>query len=197
LKTTASVRHLFATRAILPLGLLAVVGLATPARAEMEKTSMAQTPAIVAFLAAYIAEDAGIWRGDDLDVTVVNLQGAASVNAVISGAVDFALSGSDALTRAAAHGQKLLALGALNNQAGQITVLRKELAAAAHFDPSAPLAERAKVLAGKTMAVGGVGSVADVYHHRDVEPFRPHRRLLAQGLRRHLLRHAVSVAIGR
>jgi NitT/TauT family transport system substrate-binding protein len=139
------------------------VGIATPARAAMEKTSMSQTPAIVAFLAAYIAEDAGIWRDDELDVTVVNLQGAASVNAVISGAVDFALSGSDALTRAAAHGQKLLALAALNNQAGQITVLRKELAEAAHFDPSAPLAERAKVLSGRTMAVGGVGSVADVY----------------------------------
>ena len=163
MKTTASVRKHFAARAIVSVGLVALLGFATPARAEMEKTTMAQTPAIVAFLGAYIAQDAGIWHDDGLDVKVVYLQGAASVNGVIAGSVDFALSGSDALTRAAAHGQKLLALAALNNQAGQITVLRKELAAAAHFDPSKPLAERAKVLAGRTIAVGGVGSVADVF----------------------------------
>jgi NitT/TauT family transport system substrate-binding protein len=156
---TTVFRHRWAAPVVLATLLAAI----TPARAELEKTSMAQTPAIVAFLGAYIAEDAGIWRDDGLDVKVVYLQGAASVNGVISGAVDFALSGSDALTRAAAHGQKLLALGALNNQAGQITVLRKELAEAAHFDPAAPLAERAKVLAGRTIAVGGVGSVADVF----------------------------------
>jgi NitT/TauT family transport system substrate-binding protein len=159
LKITASARC-----RVLPL--LAVIALslaAAPARADMEQTSMAQTPAIMAFLAAYIAEDEGIWRDNGLDVKVVNLQGAATVQAVIAGSVDFALSGSDALTRAAAHGQKMLALAALNNQSGQMTVLRKDLAEAAHFDPKAPLAERAKVLAGKTIAVGGVGSVSDVF----------------------------------
>src|SRR5581483_10368906 len=86
--------------------------------AEIEHTSMAQTPAIMAFLAAYIAEDAGIWRDNGLDVKVINLPGIATVNAVIAGSADFALSGSDALTRAAAKGQKLLALAALNNQSG-------------------------------------------------------------------------------
>jgi ABC-type nitrate/sulfonate/bicarbonate transport system substrate-binding protein len=158
LTTTASARH----RALLPLGLfLAWLGLAAPARADMEATSMAQTPAIMAFLAAYIAEDAGIWRDNGLDVKVINLPGVATVNAVIAGSADFALSGSDALTRAAAHGQRLLALAALNNQAGQLTVLRRDLAEAAHFDPSAPLAERVRVLKGTTIAAGGVGSVAD------------------------------------
>jgi ABC-type nitrate/sulfonate/bicarbonate transport system substrate-binding protein len=163
MKTTASVKKRFAAGAILPLGLLAWVGLATPARAAMEHTSMGQTPAIVAFLAAYIAEDAGIWRDNDLDVKVINLPGIATVNAVIAGSVDFALGGSDTLTRAAAHGQPLLGIASINDQAGQMTVLRKELAEAEHFDPKAPLEIRARVLRGKNIAAGNVGSVADVF----------------------------------
>jgi NitT/TauT family transport system substrate-binding protein len=161
--TAASVRTHFTARAILPACLLAVLGLAAPARAAMEQTSIAQTPAIMAFLAAYIAEDAGIWRDNRLEVKVINLPGIATVNAVIAGSADFALSGSDALTRAAAKGQRLLALATLNNQSGQVTVLRKDLAAAAHFDPKAPLAERARALKGTTIADGGPGSVADLF----------------------------------
>ena len=56
-----------------------------------------------------------------------------------------------------------MAIAELNNQNGQVIVLRKELAEAAHFDPNAPLAERAKVLKGRTMAITGVGSVADSF----------------------------------
>lgn len=153
------------TRRIWRLAALSLValGLGAPAQADIEHTSMAQTPAIIPFLAAYIAEDANIWRDNELDVKVINLDGVATVNAVIAGSADFALSSSAAITRAAAHGQRLLALGAINNQSGQITVLRKELAEAAHFDPTAPLAVRASVLKGRVIAGGGVGSVADVF----------------------------------
>ncbi len=134
-----------------------------PTHAATEQTSIGQTPAIVAFLAAYIAEDAGIWRDNELEVKVINLPGIATVNAVIAGSVDFALGGSDTLTRAAAHGQPLLGIAAINDQAGQMTVLRKELAEAEHFDPKAPLEVRARVLRGKNIAAGNVGSVADVF----------------------------------
>lgn len=170
---TARIRWAGSWSARLAGAALALVGFLAPAispswigearAAELEHTSMAQTPAIMAFLAAYIAEDAGIWRDNGLDVKVINLPGIATVNAVIAGSADFALSGSDALTRAAARGQRLLALAAINNQSGQVTVLRKELAAAAHFDPNAPLAERARVLKGHTIADGGAGSVADLF----------------------------------
>ncbi len=145
------------TAAILPLGLLASTALISPASAAVEHTSLAQTPAIMSFLAAYIAEDTGIWRDNELDVKVINLPGVTTVNAVIAGSSDFALAASDSLTRAAAHGQKLLAIAALNNQSGQMTVLRKEIAEREHFNPNAPLAERMKILRGKNMAGGAVG----------------------------------------
>ena len=134
-----------------------------PASADMEKTSLAQTPAIMSFLAAYIAEDAGIWRDNGLEVKVINLGGIATVNAVIAGSADFALSSSAALTRAAAHGQRLLALAAMNNQSGQVTVIRKDIAQAAHFDPAAPLSARVQVLKGHVVSGGNAGSVADVF----------------------------------
>lgn len=161
--TSSSVTNRSCLRMIAKVGLLVLFGLVTPAKAEVERTSLAQTPAIMPFLAAYIAEDANIWRDNDLDVKVINLDGVATVNAVIAGSADFALSASGALTRAAARGQRLLALAAINNQSGQMTVLRKDLAEAAHFDPTAPLAVRARVLKGRTIADGGVGSVADVF----------------------------------
>jgi ABC-type nitrate/sulfonate/bicarbonate transport system substrate-binding protein len=150
-------------KTIVTIGAALLCGWLAPAKAEVEHTSIAQTPAIMAFLAAYIAEDAGIWRDNELDVKVINLPGVATVNAVIAGSADFALSGSDALTRAAAKGQKLLALAAINNQSGQVTSLRKDLAEAAHFNPDASLAERARVLKGHTIADGGAGSVADLF----------------------------------
>jgi ABC-type nitrate/sulfonate/bicarbonate transport system substrate-binding protein len=132
-------------------------------RAEIEHTNLAATPSIVPFLAVYIAEDAHLWQQQELDVTVVNVNGLATMNAVIAGSADFALSTGGSITRAAAHGQKLLAIAELNNQNGQIVVLRKELAEAADFDPAAPLAVRAKVLQGRTMAITGIGSVADSF----------------------------------
>src|ERR1700753_245573 len=111
------------------VGLMLASGV--PAKAAVEHTVIAQTPAIMSFLAAYIAEDAGIWRDNGLDVKVINLPGNATVNAVISNSSDFALTASDALTRAAAHGQKLLGIAALNNMSGQMTVIRKDIADAA------------------------------------------------------------------
>ncbi|HEY1507138.1 MAG TPA: ABC transporter substrate-binding protein, partial [Stellaceae bacterium] len=45
---------------------------------------------------------------------------------------------------------------------GQSIVIRKDIAEAAHFDPSAPIAERGKVLKGRTIAIGGVGAIPDI-----------------------------------
>jgi sulfonate transport system substrate-binding protein len=156
-------RDLYRRCAVAALALAALIGLSRPAQAAMEKTSLAQTPAIMAFLAAYIAEDAGIWRDNGLEVKVINLGGVATVNAVIAGSADFALSSSAALTRAAAHGQRLLAIASMNDRSGQVTVIRKEIAAAAHFDPAAPLAKRVQVIKGHVVSGGNPGSVADVF----------------------------------
>jgi ABC-type nitrate/sulfonate/bicarbonate transport system substrate-binding protein len=134
-----------------------------PAQAEPEHAVLAMPAVTIAFLAEYIAEDMHFWDRRGLEVKTAFLAGVASMNAVISGSADFSFSSGASITRAAAHGQKLVTIASLNNTPGEYVVLRKDLAEAGHFDPHAPLAERAKLLKGRRFAIGGVASISDAY----------------------------------
>lgn len=144
------------------LGLTVLALGAVPAGAEMEHTTLAIPGINVLFLAQHIASDLNLWEKDGLDVKVLQITGIGSMNAVIAGSADFSMSSGPSITRAWARGQKLHALATAINQSGQDIVIRKDIAEAAHFDPSAPLAERAKILKGRTMAVGAVAAIPDV-----------------------------------
>lgn len=134
------------------------------ARAQQRETTTVAIPAVsFAFTADYIAEDAHLYEQNGLDVKIQFLAGNAGFNALISGAVDFSFSSGTNLDRAAAKGQKMLAIANMNNLPPWSVVLRKEEVEAAHFDPKAPLAERAKLLKGKTMVIDGINSAAHSY----------------------------------
>jgi len=133
---------------------------ALPARAESERATLALPAPVVLFLSVYVAEDQ-FWAQEGLEIKTIFLPGIASMNAVISGSAEFSLSSGGSITRAAAHGQRLLAIANLNNRSGQFITLRKDVAEARHLDPKAPFAERARALKGLTIATGGLGSVAD------------------------------------
>lgn len=132
---------------------------ATPARAANEQTSLAIPAYVVLFLAEYVAEDQHLWEQQGLDVKVQFIAGVGAINAVIAGSTDFSMSSGGSLTRAASHGQNLLAIANMGNQNGQYIVLRKDVADAAHFNPNAPLSERAKILKGRTIGIDAVQSV--------------------------------------
>jgi NitT/TauT family transport system substrate-binding protein len=139
--------------------LAAVTAASSPARAASEQTSLAIPAYVVLFLAEYIAEDQHLWEQQDLEVKVQFIAGVGAMNAVIAGSTDFSMSSGGSLTRAASHGQNLLAIANMGNQNGQYIVLRKDLADAAHFDPAAPLAERAKLLKDRIIGIDAVQSV--------------------------------------
>ncbi len=143
------------------LGLLAAV--ASPARAASEHTSLAIPAYVILFLSEYVAEDMHLWDQQDLDVTVTYVAGVGAMNAVIAGSTDFSLSSGGSLTRAASHGQPLLAIANMNNRSGQIIAIRKDIADAAHFDAAAPLSQRVQVLKNRTIAIDVVQSVAHSY----------------------------------
>jgi ABC-type nitrate/sulfonate/bicarbonate transport system substrate-binding protein len=132
------------------------------ARAETESAILAIPAENLGFISRYVAQDAGLWKEQGLEVKVMIIQGIGSMNAVISGSADFSMSSGPSITRANAKGQKLIALATAINQSDEYIVLRKEIAEAAHFDPKASLRERAKVLQGRTIAVGGIGSIPDI-----------------------------------
>ncbi|HEY1504202.1 MAG TPA: ABC transporter substrate-binding protein [Stellaceae bacterium] len=149
-------------KAVTSLVLAALLAGAAPARAA-DRITFAIPAEIVQLLPIYIAQDQGFWREADFDVSMVTIPGVGGLNAVIAGSADFSFSTGSAITRAVAHGQKIVAIVELGNQSGQILVVRKDVAEAAGFDANAPLATRAKILQGKTIAVGGIGSIADAF----------------------------------
>jgi NitT/TauT family transport system substrate-binding protein len=130
----------------------------------------AQTPVVLAnpaislsFSASYLADDLGYFKANGLEVKTILLPGVAAFNAVISGSADFAQPSAISLTRAAAKGQRLLAIAETSNRPIIQVALRKDIATAGGFDPQAPFAKRAALLRGRTIAVDATGSLIHAY----------------------------------
>ena len=144
------------------VALLGFAAFAVPARAANEQTTLAIPGVNVLFLVQYVAADLHLWEKQGLDVKVLNIVGIGSMNAVIAGSADFSMSSGASIARAAARGQKLVALATAITQSGQSIVVRKDVADAAHFDPKAPLSVRGAILKGRTWAHGGTGAIPDI-----------------------------------
>src|ERR1700733_2464863 len=100
------------------LGALALLlgSAALPARSEeLTKTTVAIPAVSFAFTADYVAEDAHLYQQSGLDVEIKFLAGNAGFNAMVGGSVDFAMSSGTNLDRAAAKGQKMLAIANPNS----------------------------------------------------------------------------------
>jgi ABC-type nitrate/sulfonate/bicarbonate transport system substrate-binding protein len=147
-------------RLLTAIGLLAI---AAPARAEDDHVLLALPTEGMQFLAYYVADDLGIFAAEQLEVKHQVLPGVASFNAVVSSSADFAFASGASITRAAAHGQRMLAIAQMNNVPSWDVVIRKDIADAAHFDPSAPLDVRAKILQGRTMGTQGINALDHAY----------------------------------
>ncbi len=140
--------------------ILAVPGHAL--RAQALHTILTVPSINMSMLPEYVAEDSHLWERQGLQVKVINITGVGAINAVIANSADFSISSGTSITRAYARGQKLIALATALNQSGQDVVLRKDIADAAHFDANAPLATRAQILKGRTIAVSAVGAIPDL-----------------------------------
>ena len=62
------------------------------------------------FASAFIAEDAGLYKQEGLRVSHRFLVGVAAPNAVIAGSADFTIGTGPVFLRAAAKGQRMLAI---------------------------------------------------------------------------------------
>ncbi|HEY3916453.1 MAG TPA: ABC transporter substrate-binding protein [Stellaceae bacterium] len=139
---------------------------ALPAQAQQSDlmpATMAIPVTSLGFMMEFVAEDMKFYEKHGVAMKTSQINGLGAINAVIAGSVDFAQPSGVSLTRAAARGQPLLAIVELTDRVVVQAVLRKDLAETAGFDPKAPVAERAKVLKGRTMAVDSVNSIIDAY----------------------------------
>src|SRR5579875_1251434 len=133
------------------------------ALAETDSTSLSLPGEGVTFLPIYTAQDAHFFEKEGLAVKMVYLPGVGTTNAVISGAVDFGISNGVSLTRAAAHGQKMLAIASMSDTPGWTLVMRKDVVDASGIDLKAPLKERMQILKGHSFAIDTVSSLAHAY----------------------------------
>jgi NitT/TauT family transport system substrate-binding protein len=111
----------------------------------------------------FIAEELGLWAKHGLRVKIIQIAGVGATNAVIAGSADFVQAGGSTLTRAAARGQRLLAIANTAERNIVAITMRKEVAEAAGFDTKAPLERRAQVLRGKTFGVGAINANPHAY----------------------------------
>jgi NitT/TauT family transport system substrate-binding protein len=111
------------------------------------------------FSSAFLAEDAGFYKKEGLKASHRMLVGVGATNAVIAGSADFTIGTGPVFLRAAAKGQRLFAIANLIDRPLVELVLRKDVAEATGFNDKMSLAERAKLLKGKTIAIQGVGSI--------------------------------------
>lgn len=111
----------------------------------------------------FIADELGLWAKHGLNMKMIQVAGVGATNAVIAGSADFSQAGGSTLTRAAARGQRLLAIANTAERNIVIITMRKEVAAAAGFDAKAPLEKRAAVLRGKTFGVGAINANPHAY----------------------------------
>jgi sulfonate transport system substrate-binding protein len=146
-------------RLVLTLALAAA--LAGPALAQDEEASLAYPNVAFTFAAQYVAEDAGLFAKHGLKLKPLLITGPGSTNAVISGSADFGLASTAVQTRAAARGQRLLSIANTTDRPTVQIILRKELVP--NVDPKAPLADRIRLLRGRTIAVDAIGSIIHGY----------------------------------
>ena len=145
------------------LGLSMMLALSpAPSASATEHTTLALPGITLGFLSYYVASDKGMWAKQGLDVKEIDIRGIGAMNAVIAGSVDFSMSSAPSITRAYARGQKLVALATTLDESDDAIVIRKDIADAAHFDPAAPLAQRAQILKGRKIAVPGLAGIPDV-----------------------------------
>jgi NitT/TauT family transport system substrate-binding protein len=141
-------------------GALVVGFLPTVSRAADDIEVLLALPTnTLTFTSAFIAEDGGFFKKHGLKVEERFLAGVASNNAVINGSADFLLGSIATMLNGVARGQPMLMLANMVDKPMVEIVIRKDIADAAGVKADSPLAERIKLLKGKTIAVQGIGSM--------------------------------------
>jgi len=135
------------------------IAVAHTARAEDEKTSIALPALTITFTPTYVAQDTGIWKKEGLDVTIHDIVGLGSTNAMLAGSVDFAVQSGPTLIRGNARGQKMMGVSLMAAGVAFELTMRKE--SAGGMTMATPVAERAKSLKGKKIAVDSPNSVVE------------------------------------
>lgn len=118
----------------------------------------------LAFAPLYLAEQAGYFADEGLQVKIANLDGAAAVNAALgSGDVFVAWGGGVDIVGAAALKQPVRLIGLSLNRLGNVLTMSKSFLSKSGVAPDATLADKIRALRGSTIAAAAPGTGGYVY----------------------------------
>ncbi len=150
--------------ALATAALVAALAIGGPATAaDMEKASMALPAVTIGFAPTYIADAKGFWKNRGLDVTLHDIVGIGSMNAVLAGSIDFSNSSGPTIIRANIRGAKVQGIGSTLNGLPFQIVVPPELMKSHHITENSPVAERAKLLKGAKISVTSPNTIPHVY----------------------------------
>jgi len=151
-------------RKTVALGLALGLAFAAPATAQpVEETSVAMPVLTIAFAPTYIADELGFWTKRGLKVSIHDIVGIGSMNAVLAGSVDFTNSSGPTVIRAFVRGQKLLGVGSTGDNLPFDIVLRKDVAERLGVTGKSPIEKRAQSLKGLNISIGSPNSIPHGY----------------------------------
>ncbi len=127
-----------------------------------EKLTVSQPSTGYNFFPSYVAEAAGYYDEAGLDVEVLDLGGGPeALSGVVAGSVDVALSVHSSAVEARAKGAPVKSFLGLMDQYGAELVVKADAAQAAGVTTESPIADKIKLLEGKTIGITSPGSGTD------------------------------------
>ena len=143
------------------IGILFALSASPAAQAADPQVTLALPSTTLTFSWAYVAQGIDAWKKQGLDVKVQFIRGLGAMNAMLGGNVEFAVSSGPTIISAIARGQKPVVIGTPVKKLLNEIVVSKAIAA--KVGPKASLADRAKALKGKIIAVDSVKSIEMAY----------------------------------
>jgi NitT/TauT family transport system substrate-binding protein len=129
---------------------------------KMEEASMALPALTIGFSPTYIADAQGLWTKRGLKVTLHDIVGIGSMNAVLAGSIDFSNSSGPTIIRANIRGQKVLGIASTLDGLPFELLVRKDLAKSAGITEKSPVEKRAQLLKGKKVSLTSVNTIPHV-----------------------------------
>lgn len=124
---------------------------------------IAQGATTLIYAPIYLAQSQGFFADEGVNVIVENVVGAAALQALSGGSVDFALTVSGTSLTAVAEGLDIVAIQATTDAVTLALVIRPDVAQERGLTPDLPLEERIAGLEGLNIGYTAPGAATDVY----------------------------------
>ncbi|MGH6673298.1 MAG: ABC transporter substrate-binding protein, partial [Xanthobacteraceae bacterium] len=141
------------------VGALALSAQTPASAAQMENASIALPALTIIFLPVYVAEDQGIWKNLGLNVTLHQITGIGSTNAMLAGSVDFAVQSGQSLIRGDIRGRHMLGIALMADGIDFELIASKQTAK--KIDMAAPVEKRVAALKGMQISTDAPNTVID------------------------------------